>query len=170
MSEALLRDDYRRQLTLWVLLTAETTGISPTLAFDQVQEAFVAEPTPADLSERTPFFAVERTEDYLPSPRQWADTRNRVHRAVTFFEQNQQRVDAMIVAASPKWRLERMPLIDRTILRMGVAELLGEKPRPRATLNGMIELAKLVGGEGTPAFVNGILDQIRRNLNIPFAP
>jgi N utilization substance protein B len=63
-----------------------------------------------------------------------------------------------------------MPLIDRTILRMGVAELLGEKPRPRATLNGMIELAKQVGGEGTPAFVNGILDQIRRNLNIPFAP
>ena len=79
-------------------------------------------------------------------------------------------IDAKIGEASPRWRLDRMPVVDRTLLRIGVAELLfTSKPRPRATINSLIELAKRFGSETTPAFVNGILDQIRRDAGVPFA-
>jgi N utilization substance protein B len=62
-----------------------------------------------------------------------------------------------------------MPPIDRTLLRIGVAELIStDRPRARGTVNGLMEIAKRYGEEQTPRFVNGILDQVRRNLNIPF--
>jgi transcription termination factor NusB len=169
MNQPLAREDYRRQLTLWVMVTAETSSIAPSTALQRVEEAFVGDVPPPGPTERTEYFAVERFEDYLPSPPRWSAQRERIAAACRVLEDNAVRIDQIIVAASPKWRIERMPLIDRTLLRMGVGEMISEKPRARATLNGMIELAKQFGGDSTPAFVNGILDQIRRNLNIPFA-
>lgn len=169
MNQPLAREDYRRQLTLWVMVTAETSSVAPSTALSRVEEAFVGVVPPAGPTERSEYFAIERFEDYLPTPQRWNTQRERIAAAIAVIEANAEKIDEIIVAASPKWRLERMPLIDRTLLRMGVGEMLAEKPRARATLNGMIELAKQFGGDSTPAFVNGILDQIRRNLNIPFA-
>ncbi len=73
-------------------------------------------------------------------------------------------VDTLIREASHHWRLERMARVDRNILRLGLAELLeGETPE-RVVLNEAVELAKRYGAEGSPGFVNGILDQCAARL------
>ncbi len=74
-------------------------------------------------------------------------------------------VDEKIRVASHHWRLERMGRVDRNILRLGITELMlrGEIPK-RVTLNEAVELAKRYGSEGSPAFVNGVLDRIATEL------
>jgi transcription antitermination protein NusB len=74
-------------------------------------------------------------------------------------------VDEMIRKVSEHWRIERMPRVDRNILRLSAFELmfLPQVPR-RVTLNEAIELAKRYGGEGSPGFVNGVLDRIASEM------
>jgi len=74
-------------------------------------------------------------------------------------------VDAVIRKVSEHWRIERMPRVDRNILRLGAYELLYLKDVPRrVTLNEAVELAKRYGGEGSPGFVNGVLDRIAADV------
>ena len=71
-------------------------------------------------------------------------------------------MDRLIETYSENWRLVRMDIIDRSILRMAVFELLHcEDIPPRATLNEAIELGKRYGSEDSGAFINGILDRIQ---------
>lgn len=146
------------------------TGVAGADAFALFERAFVAPVPPASAREASEVFAIERFEQYLPEPEEWERTRDRVLRVVEDVASHADDVDETIRKASPRWRLDRMPVIDRTLLRIGVAELLyADKPRARATINGLIELAKRFGSDTTPAFVNGILDQIRRDHGIPFS-
>lgn len=70
-------------------------------------------------------------------------------------------IDARIEAASENWRLARMPVVDRNILRLGTWELLQRPDIPTSvTINESIELAKRFGGAESRAFVNGLLDRI----------
>ena len=74
-------------------------------------------------------------------------------------------IDAVIRKVSEHWRLERMPRVDRNILRLGVCELMFMPDVPqRVTLNEAVELAKRYGGEGSPGFVNGVLDRVASEL------
>jgi transcription antitermination protein NusB len=83
------------------------------------------------------------------------------HAVVEAYAAHSAEVDAMIRKVSEHWRLERMPLVDRNILRLAACELMfmPEVPR-RVTLNEAVELAKRYGGEGSAGFVNGVLDRI----------
>ena len=76
-----------------------------------------------------------------------------------------EKIDELITQASHHWRLERMGIVDRSILRLGTVELLDTEIPRRVTLNESVELAKRFGSEGSSAFVNGILDTIATNLN-----
>ena len=70
-------------------------------------------------------------------------------------------VDALIHGASLNWRISRMPLVDRNILRMATYELLVSKDVPASvSINEAVELAKRFGDKDSRAFVNGILDRI----------
>lgn len=70
-------------------------------------------------------------------------------------------IDELIEGHSEHWRLERMPPVDRNILRIATFELLYcEEIPPRVSVNEAIELAKRFGSEDSAAFVNGILDRI----------
>ena len=163
------REDKRREWALWILVAAETSDISATEAAERVAASFVGDRPPITASDRTEFFAVERFEDHLPTPDEWALLGPGVLETITTIQLNRAAIDETIREASPRWRVERMPIIDRSLLRIGVAELrFRSQPRPRATLNGLIELAKRYGESSSPRFVNGILDQIRKNLDIPF--
>jgi N utilization substance protein B len=66
--------------------------------------------------------------------------------------------DEAIQPLSPDWRLERMAVVDRNILRLGVSELDKGETLPLIVVNACVELAKEYGGEGTHGFVNGVLD------------
>jgi len=71
-------------------------------------------------------------------------------------------LDAFIVRFSEHWRLERMTVVDRNLLRLAIYELLYQ-PRipPKVVINEAVELAKRYGSEASGGFVNGILDQVR---------
>ncbi len=74
-------------------------------------------------------------------------------------------IDARIEAASEHWRLARMPVVDRNILRLGTWELTQRADIPTSvTINEAIELAKRFGGAESRAFVNGLLDRIAGEL------
>ena len=72
-----------------------------------------------------------------------------------------ERLDGMIEAASTNWRLARMPVVDRNILRLASYELAECADVPaNVSINEAIELAKKFGDKDSRAFVNGILDRI----------
>ena len=71
-------------------------------------------------------------------------------------------IDERLAAAAENWRLPRMAVVDRNVLRLGAYELLctPETP-PSAALNEAIELARRYGSADSPTFVNGVLDKLR---------
>jgi N utilization substance protein B len=74
-------------------------------------------------------------------------------------------LDAAIAEAAANWRLDRIATVDRTILRLGAYELVAEPATPAAVvLDEAVELAKRFGEADSPAFVNGVLDAIRRRV------
>ena len=78
---------------------------------------------------------------------------------------DQAKIDNIIQQVSEHWRISRMALVDRNILRMAVFELLyEEKIAPAIVINEAIEIAKKYSGEEAATFVNGILDAVRKDL------
>ncbi|HEY6973200.1 MAG TPA: transcription antitermination factor NusB [Nitrospiraceae bacterium] len=75
--------------------------------------------------------------------------------------EHKKELDALIGKHATNWKVSRMPIVDRNILRAGLYELLwmGEVPA-KVTLNEAIELAKSFGDDEASKFVNGILDKV----------
>jgi N utilization substance protein B len=74
-------------------------------------------------------------------------------------------LDGQIAEAATHWRIERIAPVDRTILRLGAYELAEERQTPAAVvIDEAVELAKRFGEEDSPAFVNGVLDAIRKRV------
>jgi N utilization substance protein B len=70
-------------------------------------------------------------------------------------------LDALIGACATNWKVERMPIVDRNILRAGCYELLYLPEVPaKVTMNEAIELAKSFGDDEASKFVNGVLDKV----------
>ncbi len=86
-------------------------------------------------------------------------------RIVEGVRKNGPEIDKLIHRYSENWRLDRMNLIDRNILRMAVFEFLYcEDIPPKVTLNEAVELGKKYGSEESGSFINGILDRIRNEV------
>ena len=78
---------------------------------------------------------------------------------------NRARIDEVIAAHSPRWRIDRMALVDRNVLRLCVHELLFDAETPAAVvIDEGVEIAKRFGAEQSAAFVNGVLDSAARAL------
>ena len=79
-------------------------------------------------------------------------------------------VDEIIEKAAPDWPLDKISVIDRNILRIGLTELLfgdsSEVP-PKVAINEAIELAKTFGGENSGKFVNGVLGAVYKEIGEP---
>ena len=73
-------------------------------------------------------------------------------------------IDAHIEQHSEHWRVERMPAVDRNILRLAVFELLNGKLPAPVVIDEALELARRFSGQESVAFMNGVLDAIRRKL------
>ena len=74
-------------------------------------------------------------------------------------------IDAVLSAHAQNWRVERMAVIDRLVLRLAVYEFLAEtNTPPRVIINEALELARSYSGEEAVAFVNGVLDAVRKEL------
>ena len=78
-----------------------------------------------------------------------------------------QEIDALIEKQSSHWRLERLAVIDKSILRLAVWELQHQPETPPAViLNEALELARTFSGDESVKFVNGVLDGIRKTLQV----
>jgi len=79
-------------------------------------------------------------------------------------------VDEIIEKAAPDWPIDKINIIDRNILRMGLCELLfGDHSQvpPKVAINESIELAKSFGGENSGRFVNGVLGAVYKEIGEP---
>lgn len=79
--------------------------------------------------------------------------------------ENKDAIDAEIVEASENWALDRMPIVDRSLLRMAAYEMQFVDEVPiSVSINEAVNLAKEFGGEDSPRFINGILGRIATKL------
>ena len=74
------------------------------------------------------------------------------------------RIDPLIESAADNWRLSRMAVIDRLVLRLGAYELLAAETPAAVVIDEAIELARTFSDGPSPRFVNGVLDAVRRRL------
>ena len=85
-----------------------------------------------------------------------------LHRLAT---QREDEVDALIQKHAQNWRLERMPVVDRNLLRTAVAEMVGYPKTPTAVIiNETLEIARRYAAPESINFLNGVLDAIGREL------
>ncbi|HTQ59418.1 MAG TPA: transcription antitermination factor NusB [Candidatus Solibacter sp.] len=73
-------------------------------------------------------------------------------------------IDELIVKQAENWRMERLAVIDRAILRLAIFELRTTDTPPKVIMNEAVELAKKFSSEEASSFVNGILDAIHKSL------
>jgi len=97
----------------------------------------------------------ERAADEIPPlPAYAADLVRGVHA-------HQQRIDELLATYAQGWTLERMPTVDRNLLRIGAFELLWADDIPDAVaISEAVRLARELSTEGSPAFVNGLLARL----------
>ncbi len=101
----------------------------------------------------------ESREDVDDETRGFADD---LHRLAT---EREDEVDALIQKHAQNWRLERMPVVDRNLLRAAVAEMLGFPKTPAAVvINETLEIARRYAAPESIHFLNGVLDAIGREL------
>jgi len=72
--------------------------------------------------------------------------------------------DAWVERIAPQWRPQRQPMVDRNLIRLAMWELTAKDTPHKVVLDEAIELAKLYSTEGSPAFINGVLDAVVKEI------
>ena len=94
-----------------------------------------------------------------------AETRGFAEDIYRVASERQAEIDALIETHAENWRLERMAVVDRNLLRTAVAELLGCPNTPAAiVINESLEIARRYGAPESVQFLNGVLDAIARSV------
>jgi transcription antitermination protein NusB len=73
-------------------------------------------------------------------------------------------IDHQITAKSENWKLERMPIVDRNILRMAIYEMNHRDTPPAVVIDEALELARQFSGEESVPFINGVLDAVHKEI------
>jgi N utilization substance protein B len=79
-------------------------------------------------------------------------------------------IDPLLEANAENWRVSRMAVVDRLIMRMAVYELLYSETPPPVVIDEALELARTYGGDQAVPFVNGVLDSIHQTRTKGAAP
>jgi N utilization substance protein B len=117
---------------------------------------------------------------------QWDITRDTIDQiAATFFEnyeeppsvvefarllvvrtvEHVEEIDRVIQRHAEHWRLDRMAIVDRNLLRLATQEFLYDRETPKTVvINEAIEIARRFSSQESPQFINGILDSIKKEL------
>jgi N utilization substance protein B len=118
-----------------------------------------------DVSGASDSQAIKHYWGHLVEKQEAPEEQDFANQIVRAYAETKEEVDGFIRSSSHHWRLERMPIVDRNVLRVAIVELrtMAEIPK-RVTLNEAVELAKRFGSEGSGSFVNGVLDRIATEL------
>lgn len=123
------------------------------LALQMLFENDVAGTAPADM--------FQRSDDFRNAPEGMRDFTKRL---VSGTLEHRDALDAMISRQADHWRLMRMPIVDRNILRMALFELLHEPETPRpVVIDEALEIAKRFSTPRSSQFINGILDGVLKS-------
>jgi N utilization substance protein B len=96
-----------------------------------------------------------------------ANTREFATRVFKGTVENLPKIDDMIVQQADNWRIERMAVVDRNIIRMSIYEFLYENDTPKLVIiDEAIEIGKKFGTQKSSQFINGILDGILKRYNL----
>jgi N utilization substance protein B len=149
-----------RQWALMILYGMDVTRSRADRAVELFFESFATgEPLdPSPSWDLVPGFRVRLPRGREASAREWTTDR------VAGVEAALEELDATIGEVSRRWRLERMAILDRNVLRLAAFELLhraDDVPR-KVAINEAVELAKTFGSSESGAFVNGVLDRVGR--------
>jgi len=118
-----------------------------------------------DLSANPPAQIVETFEELQKSK---PNTREFAVKIFNGTVDNLEKIDEMIVAQADNWRISRMAVVDRNIIRMSIYELLNEQETPKLVIiDEAIEIGKKFGTQKSSQFINGILDGILKRYNLP---
>ena len=86
-------------------------------------------------------------------------------RLVTRTVEHVEEIDARIQRHAENWRLDRMAVVDRNILRLATQEFLFDNETPKnVVINEAVEIARRYSAQESPPFINGILDSIKREM------
>lgn len=117
-----------------------------------------------DLSGNAPDMILETFEDLQRSKPNTREFATKIFRGTV---DNLTSIDDMIQAQADNWRLSRMAVVDRNIIRMSVYEFLHETDTPKLVIiDEAIEIAKKFGTQKSSQFINGILDGILKRYNL----
>ncbi len=76
-------------------------------------------------------------------------------------------IDKLIISATKNWSISRMALVDRNIIRLAVYEMIFDEEIPaKVSINEAIEIAKLFSDKDATRFINGVLDRIKKDLEV----
>ena len=104
----------------------------------------------------------------VPRPQEVQDAFVYATRLVEGAEQHRPEIDERIRAQAENWRLERMPSVDRNILRLAIYEMWYQNDVPKlVVVDEAVELAKRFGSEQSGRFVNGVLDGLMKSEPMP---
>jgi N utilization substance protein B len=136
-------------------MTATTRRKSRELAMQMLFQADIGKQTPEEV--RATFWRAG--DEVEPEVRGFAEDLFRVAIA------HQEEIDNLISANSRHWRLERMPAVDRNLLRVAIGEMLGFKSTPfPIVINEALEIGRRYSAPESINFLNGVLDAIARGL------
>ena len=80
---------------------------------------------------------------------------------------NSAEIDGIISRLAPSWPMHQLPVVDRSLLRLAVFEMIVERlSPPKVVINETVELAKLFGGDNSPKFINGVLGSVLKESNL----
>lgn len=100
---------------------------------------------------------LEQAREFYGEEPQWSFVKELVKKVVDHLHE----IDAAIIPHAQEWTIARMNIVDRTVLRLGVAEMMFFPDIPfQVTINEAVELAKKYGGNDSGGFVNGILSSV----------
>ncbi len=107
---------------------------------------------------------IERSIEEFPKSEKEKDFITDLVKGVVLYHKE---IDQVISAAAPEWPLEKITVIDRNVMRLGLYELIygnKEEVPPKVAINEAIELAKKYGGSSSGKFVNGILGTVYKEI------
>ena len=115
----------------------------------------------ADLRKLNPIELLKTTEQETADRQNQGEQFGYAAEIVNGIVDNYESIDDAIEAASHQWKIERMPALDRAILRVAIWELLFNEQVPDAVaISEAVELAKEYSTEDSSGFINGVLNQI----------
>jgi transcription antitermination protein NusB len=98
-------------------------------------------------------------------PEESATVADFARQLVTGTVENVELIDRLIQKHAEHWRLDRMAIVDRNLLRLATLEFLNDKETPKAVvINEAIEIARRYSTQESPQFINGVLDSIKKEL------